>query len=50
MATYLLAPGYFSFLTARDAPGAVVARPLLDADAPATPLVDLVIDRYLSAG
>lgn len=49
VATYLLAPGYFADLTAREAPGAVVARPLLDADAPATPLVDLVIDRYLSA-
>lgn len=49
VATYLLAPGYFHDLTVRDAPGAVVARPLLDADAPAAPMVELVIDRYRGA-
>ena len=50
VATYLLAPGYFHDLAVRAAraatPDAVVARPLLDADAPAAPLVDLVADRY----
>ena len=49
VANYLLAPGYFHDLAVRLADGAPVARPLLDADDPAEPLVDLVIDRYRDA-
>jgi len=49
VATYLLAPGYFHDLAVREAAGAVVARPLLDADPPAPALVELVVDRYRSA-
>jgi sirohydrochlorin ferrochelatase len=46
VANYLLAPGYFHDLAVRLAAGSPVARPLLDDDEPAAPLVDLVIDRY----
>jgi hypothetical protein len=46
VANYLLAPGYFHDLAVRLADGSPVARPLLDDDAPAAPLVDIVIDRY----
>jgi sirohydrochlorin ferrochelatase len=49
VADYLLAPGYFHDLAIRLAGGAVVADPLLGADAPAGALVDLVVDRYRSA-
>jgi sirohydrochlorin ferrochelatase len=49
IANYLLAPGYFHDLTVRVAGGAPVARPLLDDDAPAASLVDIVVDRYRSA-
>jgi len=49
VADYLLAPGYFHDLAVRLADGSPVARPLLDDDSPATPLVDLVRDRYLEA-
>lgn len=49
VANYLLAPGYFHDLAVRLADGAPVARPLLDDDEPAQPLVDLVIDRYREA-
>ena len=48
VATYLLAPGYFHDLAVREAPGAIVARPLLDADPPAAALVDLVVARFRS--
>jgi sirohydrochlorin ferrochelatase len=47
VANYLLAPGYFHDLAVRLSAGAPVARPLLDDDAPADALVDLVEDRYL---
>lgn len=46
VANYLLAPGYFHDLAVRLADGSPVARPLLDDDPPAGPLVDLVVDRY----
>jgi sirohydrochlorin ferrochelatase len=46
VANYLLAPGYFHDLAVRLADGSPVARPLLDDDAPAASLVDLVVDRY----
>ena len=46
VANYLLAPGYFHDLAVRLAGTSPVARPLLDDDAPAAPLVDLVVDRY----
>lgn len=46
VANYLLAPGYFHDLAVRLADGSPVARPLLDDDPPAPPLVDLVVDRY----
>ena len=46
VSAYLLAPGYFHDLAVREAAGALVARPLLDADAPDPALVDLVVDRY----
>lgn len=49
VANYLLAPGYFHDLAVRVAQGARVARPLLDDDAPAASLVDVVVDRYRSA-
>jgi sirohydrochlorin ferrochelatase len=49
VANYLLAPGYFHDLAVRLADGAPVARPLLDADAPADSLVDLVVERYRTA-
>jgi sirohydrochlorin ferrochelatase len=49
VANYLLAPGYFHDLAVRVSQGAPVARPILDADAPAAALVDLVIDRYRGA-
>ncbi|GAA1955964.1 sirohydrochlorin chelatase [Microbacterium deminutum] len=49
VANYLLAPGYFQDLAVRLAGGASVARPLLDADAPAAGLVDVVLDRYRTA-
>ena len=49
VANYLLAPGYFHDLAVRVADGAPVARPLLDDDAPAASLVDVVVDRYRSA-
>lgn len=49
VANYLLAPGYFHDLAVRLADGAPVARPLLDDDAPASALVDLVIDRFTRA-
>lgn len=49
VATYLLAPGYFHDLAVREASGAVVARPLLDDDAPAEPLISLVLERYTAA-
>ncbi|WP_345800885.1 CbiX/SirB N-terminal domain-containing protein [Microbacterium sp. AZCO] len=49
VANYLLAPGYFHDLAVRLADGAPVARPLLDGDAPAASLVDLVVDRYRDA-
>ena len=49
VANYLLAPGYFHDLAVRLAGTAAVARPLLDDDAPAPGLVDLVIDRYREA-
>ena len=49
VANYLLAPGYFHDLAVRLADGAPVARPLLDADAPADSLVDLVVERYGTA-
>ena len=45
VANYLLAPGYFHDLAVRLADGSPVARPLLDDDAPAASLVDLVVDR-----
>lgn len=48
VANYLLAPGYFHDLAVRLADGSPVARPLLDDDAPAASLVDLVVDRYRS--
>lgn len=46
VANYLLAPGYFHDLAVRLADGSPVARPLLDDDEPAAPLVEIVIDRY----
>lgn len=46
VANYLLAPGYFHDLAVRLSAGASVARPLLDDDAPADALVDLVVARY----
>lgn len=46
VANYLLAPGYFHDLAGRLCAGSLVARPLLDDDAPAEPLVDIVVDRY----
>jgi sirohydrochlorin ferrochelatase len=46
VANYLLAPGYFHDLAVRLAGGSPVARPLLDDDPPAEPLVELVVDRY----
>ncbi|WP_169583718.1 CbiX/SirB N-terminal domain-containing protein [Microbacterium thalassium] len=46
VANYLLAPGYFHDLAVREADGCPVARPLLDDDAPAASLVDIVVDRY----
>lgn len=46
VANYLLAPGYFHDLAVRLAGGCAVARPLLDADPPAPPLVELVVDRF----
>ena len=46
VANYLLAPGYFHDLAVRLADGSPVARPLLDDDPPARPLVELVIDRF----
>lgn len=49
VANYLLAPGYFHDLAVRLADGSPVARPLLDDDEPAAPLVDLVVDRYRSS-
>ncbi|WP_243075823.1 sirohydrochlorin chelatase [Microbacterium sp. SS28] len=49
VANYLLAPGYFHDLAVRLSGTSPVARPLLDDDAPAASLVDLVIDRYRSA-
>lgn len=49
VANYLLAPGYFHDLAVRVSAGSPVARPLLDDDEPPAPLVDLVVDRYLSA-
>nr|WP_249353860.1 CbiX/SirB N-terminal domain-containing protein [Microbacterium sp. 2FI] len=49
VANYLLAPGYFHDLAVRLSGDAPVARPLLDDDAPAASLVDLVIDRYHAA-
>lgn len=49
VANYLLAPGYFHDLAVRLAGDAPVARPLLDDDEPAASLVDLVVDRYLTA-
>jgi sirohydrochlorin ferrochelatase len=49
VADYLLAPGYFHDLAERLAAGSPVARPLLDADPPAAPLVELVVDRYRSS-
>lgn len=50
VANYLLAPGYFHDLAVRVAAGAPVARPLLDDDEPAASIVDLVVERYRSAG
>ncbi len=47
--TYLMAPGYFHDLTVRMSDGAPVARPLLDDDAPAGALVEIVVDRFLAA-
>jgi len=49
VANYLLAPGYFHDLAVRLAGGSPVARPLLDHDAPAASVVDVVVDRYRSA-
>jgi sirohydrochlorin ferrochelatase len=49
IANYLLAPGYFHDLAVRLADGSPVARPLLDDDPPAEPLVELVVDRYRAA-
>jgi sirohydrochlorin ferrochelatase len=49
VANYLLAPGYFHDLAVRLADGCPVARPLLDDDPPAPPLVALVVDRYRSS-
>ncbi|WP_457099613.1 sirohydrochlorin chelatase [Microbacterium sp. P5_E9] len=49
VANYLLAPGYFHDLAVRLSDSATVARPLLDADAPADSLVDLVVERYRTA-
>ena len=49
VANYLLAPGYFHDLAVRVADGSDVARPLLDDDPPAAPLVELVVDRYRAA-
>ncbi|WES63482.1 CbiX/SirB N-terminal domain-containing protein [Microbacter sp. GSS18] len=49
VADYLLAPGYFHDLAVRVAEGSVVARPLLDDDAPDDALVELVVDRYRAA-
>ncbi|MHC2998462.1 sirohydrochlorin chelatase [Microbacterium sp. HJ5] len=49
VANYLLAPGYFHDLAVRLADGSPVARPLLDDDAPAASLVDIVVDRYRAA-
>jgi sirohydrochlorin ferrochelatase len=49
VADYLLAPGYFHDLAVQLAPGAGVARPLLDEGAPPASLVDIVVDRYRSA-
>ena len=49
VANYLLAPGYFHDLAVRLSGDARVARPLLDDDAPARALVDLVVDRYRGA-
>ena len=48
VANYLLAPGYFHDLAVRLADGSTVARPLLDDDPPARPLVELVLERYRS--
>lgn len=49
VADYLLAPGYFHDLAVRVSDGAPVARPLLDDDAPAASLIDIVVDRYRDA-
>lgn len=47
VSSYLLAPGYFQDLAAA-AGGDVLTRPLLDADAPAAGIVEVVVDRYLA--
>lgn len=49
VSSYLLAPGYFHDRTVALAPGATVTRPVLDDDAPAPELVDIVIERYEAA-
>lgn len=49
VADYLLAPGYFHDLAVRVSQGSLVARPLLDDDAPDRELVDVVVDRYRAA-
>jgi sirohydrochlorin ferrochelatase len=49
VADYLLAPGYFHDLATKLAGESPVARPLLDDDAPADALVDIVVDRYRAA-
>lgn len=46
---YLLAHGFFHDLATRVAPGRTVTAPLLDGDPTPEPLIDLVVDRYMSA-
>lgn len=45
---YLLAHGFFHDLATRTAPGHTVTAPLLDGEATPTPLIDIVVDRYMS--
>ena len=46
---YLLAHGFFHDLAARTARGHTVAAPLLDGGSVPEPIIDLVVDRFMSA-
>lgn len=49
VATYLLAPGFFADLAARSGADVVTAPLLLPDEQPPEPLVDIVLERYLSS-